>query len=67
MTPDQSCLDACQSSFQSTVNRLNNVLLDSLIQADGDEAWEKRAKENFEKGLTLARKVRGICVNSCNS
>ena len=64
---DKSCLDACQLSFQNTVNRLNEVLLDALIQADGDEELEKRAKENFERGLGFARKVRDICISACNS
>jgi hypothetical protein len=44
---DKSCLDACQNSFQATVNRLNDTLFDALIQANGDENLEKRAKENF--------------------
>jgi hypothetical protein len=64
---DKSCLDACQASFQITVNRLNEVLLDALVQADGDENLEKRARENFERGLGFARKMRDICVSSCNS
>ena len=64
---DRSCLDACESSFRMKVNRLNEVLFDALIQADGDEELEKRAQENFQRGLALARKVRDLCVVECNT
>lgn len=63
----ESCLKACEASFQQTVARLNDVLLDALVQADGDENLEKRAKENFERGLRFANRVRDICVSACNN
>ena len=64
---DKICLDACESSFKMKVNRLNEVLFDALIQADGDAELEKNAQENFQRGLALARKVRDICVVECNT
>lgn len=63
----ESCLNACEASFQRTVGRLNDVLIDALIQADGDESLEERARENFERGLRLAMRARDICVSSCNN
>lgn len=64
---DKICLDACQASFKTTVNKLNEVLFDALIQANGDESLENRAQDNFKTGLGLARKVKDICMSSCNS
>ena len=64
---DQICLDTCQVSFEKNVNRLNEVLLNAIVQADGDEELERRAREKFERGLGFAQKARDICISSCNS
>lgn len=61
------CLSACDTSFSNTVNKLNEVLFDALIQANGDASLEQRAKDNFGRGLKLANTVRDTCIAACNS
>lgn len=64
---DQLCLDACAASFTQTIYKLNDVLLEALVQANGDPALEARAQDNFQRGMVLASRVKRICTESCNA
>lgn len=64
---NSTCQDACQTFYQTTIDRLNNVLLENLVLADGDAEEIRKAKEKFSRGMKLAKEVLNTCLAECDT
>jgi hypothetical protein len=54
--------NACSDAHNTLIGRLNNVLLENLILADGDVAEIRAAKEKFSRGMKFAKEVLDTCL-----
>jgi hypothetical protein len=55
--------EICYKAYEANLIRLNQVLTENIVLADGNEQLMKEAQEKFRKGKGIAEKTLKICLD----